>query len=548
MAKKVKVSQLDEATSLAGLWILGVDATNSSVKAPMTLLKGLDGKSVELQRTATAIQWRREGGTWVNLMTVADIQKPASDAAASLNTFIEQVAAALNDLQADTEAAKEGATAAASAAVSAASEANTAKEGAVTAATSANEAAGNASGAAEQATVAALEANEARESAATATEQAAEATGVAIAAASAASDAAGTAMAAAETAETVSNNQPRIIDGFWWVYDLSSGNYINTNQPARGESGKPLIVLPNGNYGNWNEETGEYDDSGIEASATVDLENVPVLFTEAEEKDLPETGDTVPTVFGKIVKWFSSLGALAFKSKVDYATDIDNRPIIPPAQVQANWTETDSEQKSYIYNKPELFDGEFGSLAGTPDTLAGYGITDAYTKEDVNSKISAVYRFKGSVDTYEDLPAAGNTVGDVYNILTGTEAGHNFAWSGVSDNHPDGWDMLSGDVDLSVYDTAAVADTKYSGKPVNKTAVLLPDGWIENEGVCAYSVQDNDILEGSFLEAWPIDKESKEIASRIEIYENIVVLDGVFIITAEQKPSKTINITYTVIR
>lgn len=48
-------------------------------------------------------------------------------------------------------------------------------------------------------------------------------------------------------------------------------------------------------------------------------------------------------------------------------------------------------------------------------TLAGYGIGDAYTKTEVDSKLSSVYKYKGSVASYDALPTTAE-VGDVYNI------------------------------------------------------------------------------------------------------------------------------------
>lgn len=83
-------------------------------------------------------------------------------------------------------------------------------------------------------------------------------------------------------------------------------------------------------------------------------------------------------------------------------------------------------------------------------TLAGYGITDAYTKEQVDGLVSSALHYKGSKDTYDDLPTEGNTVGDVWNIITadathGVNAGDNVAWNGT------GWDVLAGTVDLSAY-------------------------------------------------------------------------------------------------
>jgi hypothetical protein len=48
------------------------------------------------------------------------------------------------------------------------------------------------------------------------------------------------------------------------------------------------------------------------------------------------------------------------------------------ANVQSNWTETDTNSDAFILNKPTLFDGAYSSLTGTPTTIAGYGITDAF--------------------------------------------------------------------------------------------------------------------------------------------------------------------------
>lgn len=65
---------------------------------------------------------------------------------------------------------------------------------------------------------------------------------------------------------------------------------------------------------------------------------------------------------------------------------------------------------------------------------------EAY-KQDLAQKITTVYRFCGSVDTYEELPESPE-VGDVYNVHTD---GMNYAWT------EDGWDSLGGVIDLSGY-------------------------------------------------------------------------------------------------
>lgn len=64
--------------------------------------------------------------------------------------------------------------------------------------------------------------------------------------------------------------------------------------------------------------------------------------------------------------------------------------------------------------------------------------------------ISSVYKYKGSVSTYAELPQSEQQTGDVYNVETadsshGVKAGDNVAWNGTA------WDVLSGTVDLSNY-------------------------------------------------------------------------------------------------
>lgn len=90
-------------------------------------------------------------------------------------------------------------------------------------------------------------------------------------------------------------------------------------------------------------------------------------------------------------------------------------------------------------------------------------LTNYYNKTEIDSKVSAVYRYKGSVNTYSDLPSIDLTVGDVYNIVTddpthGILSGDNVAWTGTQ------WDKLGGDIDLSVYYTSSQVDNLLDDK------------------------------------------------------------------------------------
>lgn len=69
----------------------------------------------------------------------------------------------------------------------------------------------------------------------------------------------------------------------------------------------------------------------------------------------------------------------------------------------------------------------------------------SYTKAEVDAKVSSVYKFKGSVSTYNSLPSTATT-GDVYNV---TDTGANYAWDGSK------WDKLSETIDLTAYATTA---------------------------------------------------------------------------------------------
>lgn len=80
-------------------------------------------------------------------------------------------------------------------------------------------------------------------------------------------------------------------------------------------------------------------------------------------------------------------------------------------------------------------------ILNKPTTVSGYGITDAYTKTEVDNKLSTVYKYKGVVATSSNLPSTGMVVGDVWNV---TDTNINYAWDGSA------WDPLGGVVGADV--------------------------------------------------------------------------------------------------
>lgn len=72
--------------------------------------------------------------------------------------------------------------------------------------------------------------------------------------------------------------------------------------------------------------------------------------------------------------------------------------------------------------------------------------------------LTTVYKYKGSVETYADLPTSEQQIGDVWNVETadpdhGIKAGDNVAWDGAQ------WDTLGGNHDLSGYAQLNSANT-----------------------------------------------------------------------------------------
>ena len=172
-----------------------------------------------------------------------------------------------------------------------------------------------------------------------------------------------------------------------------------------------------------------------------------------------------------------------------------------------------------VYSKEEA-DGKFAlttaleTKADKATTLAGYGITDAYnkadvdgklalkldtsvasstyaTKEELNAKVSSVYKYKGSVTTEEELPQEGNVVGDVYNVESD---GSNYAWDGTA------WDKLGGDVDLTAYLTKESAETTYAKKAEIPTELPNPEALtIKYNGVQAFTYDGSRAETGNFI-------------------------------------------------
>ena len=130
--------------------------------------------------------------------------------------------------------------------------------------------------------------------------------------------------------------------------------------------------------------------------------------------------------------------------------------------------------KSAIDEAKAELQGKIDAKADKSTSLAGYGITDAYTKgevdgkleakadksdtytkEEVDAKVTSVYKYKGSVANEEALPDSDQQIGDVYNL---EDTGMNVAWDGSK------WDKLGGTIDLTEYLKKDEASSTYATK------------------------------------------------------------------------------------
>lgn len=74
------------------------------------------------------------------------------------------------------------------------------------------------------------------------------------------------------------------------------------------------------------------------------------------------------------------------------------------------------------------------------NTLPEYGYqTAAQVQSAINTAVSTVYKYKGSVAAVDNLPTSGNAVGDVWNV---TATGMNYVWTGSE------WDALGSELNV----------------------------------------------------------------------------------------------------
>lgn len=173
-----------------------------------------------------------------------------------------------------------------------------------------------------------------------------------------------------------------------------------------------------------------------------DASSITVTFTAPNKRETIVSGESFNTIAGKILKYMNDFGSCAFKSmilKEDLAPSVKTSLEKADTALQS-YTETDPTVPAWAKTptKPTYTAAEVGALS----------IDDANNNFAKKSDISTVYKWKGSKDTYDQLPTEGNSVGDIWNVK---DTNMNYGWT------EDGtWDPLGSPVEISPITNEAI--------------------------------------------------------------------------------------------
>lgn len=173
-----------------------------------------------------------------------------------------------------------------------------------------------------------------------------------------------------------------------------------------------------------------------------DASSVTVTFTAPNKRETIVSGESFNTIAGKILKYMNDFGSCAFKSiilKEDLAPSVKTSLEKADTALQS-YTESDPTVPAWAKTptKPTYTAAEVGALS----------LDDANNNFAKKSDISTVYKWKGSKDTYDQLPTEGNSVGDIWNVK---DTNMNYGWT------EDGtWDPLGSPVEISPITNEAI--------------------------------------------------------------------------------------------
>ena len=228
-------------------------------------------------------------------------------------------------------------------------------------------------------------------------------------------------------------------------YDAAYTHSVAPHAPSNAEKNVIVGIQKNGTDVSVNTTTRKANI--VVPTKVSDLTNDTGFITASEVPETYTLPDATATVKGGV--------KIGNNVKVVGATiSVDDASASAKGVVQLAIAATDDDTKAAtagaLYDVNTDLSAKIAAKQSPATSLAGYGITDAYTKTEINSMVSSVLHYKGTKTSYSDLPKTGNVVGDVWNIEENApgyhvNAGDNVAWNGTT------WDVLAGTVDLSAY-------------------------------------------------------------------------------------------------
>lgn len=183
-----------------------------------------------------------------------------------------------------------------------------------------------------------------------------------------------------------------------------------------------------------------------------------MLLVENPSSDTPQAAVNLlyaNTTYGRLGAGNDWTGLNRFGAEKISVHATDNSIYMKLAE-QGFFIKTGPSSEEYFVKLPDLAGTLTTEAALNSSAASTLSSAKSYTDQQINAKLSSALKYKGSKDTYADLPKTGNQVGDVWNVVAAygnAHAGTNWAWNGTV------WDPLGGTIDLTNYVTATTAFT-----------------------------------------------------------------------------------------
>lgn len=184
--------------------------------------------------------------------------------------------------------------------------------------------------------------------------------------------------------------------------------------------------------------------------------NEAEVYTKSEVDSKIAAKDSLPSQSGNTGKFLTTDGTTASWGTVDLSSKADKTSVYTKEEADAL---LDGKASTTTLNEAKLeLQNSINTKANIATTLSGYGISDAYTKSQVDGMVAGTFHFKGEKDSYDKLPTDAKT-GDVWQV-----GEKEYAYNGTN------WIELGFNIDLSAYITSEAVAADYATKNELSTA------------------------------------------------------------------------------